>query len=171
MRIDTQEVGREAIVFRDLHRIRKWCRMPYPGHPRGCPNADGCSLYRDDLRERIGGAKRIHLIWATFDLDQQEELMSRAHPDWTPRQCRNLLYWQKKVRADLKWMANSLWPDGQLIIGAEGGGVDFYLTMRRLGTPLDTMRDLHNVRVIGIVLEDGQVQRNLNDYEKGGIKK
>lgn len=164
MRIDSKEVDRGAIVFRPLEMVRRWCGMPYPNHPKGCPNAGGCDFFKDNIQSRIRQARRVHLIWVTFDLDQQEEFMAEKHPDWTPRQCRNLLYWQQRVRAELRWMANSLYPDGQLIVGAEGGGVDFYLTMRGLGVPLDTMRNLHKVRVIGIVLENGVQQSNLTDY-------
>ena len=169
MRFDWIAAGKGTIVFRPLEMVRGWCRMPYPGHPQGCPNAGDCSLFLDDLQERVRLASRVHLVWVVFDLDEQERRMAEIHPDWTSRQCRNLLYWQRGVRRDLREAASTLFPHGDLVIGAEGGGVDFYLTMRRIGVPLDTMRDLHDVRVIGIVLENGQSsQRAISDYINGG---
>lgn len=148
--------------------VRRWCRMPYVGHPKGCPNSDGCDLFIDDLRTQLAKASRLYLLWVRFDLDEWEGAMASSHPTWTSRQCRNLLYWQKSVRAELRRKAESLFPNGQLIIGAEGGGVDYYLTMRRLGTPLDTMRNLHTVRVIGLIIENGRTQPNLDDFNNGG---
>lgn len=158
------QVREQDIMFRPIEVVRRWCRMSYHGHPKGCPNADGCKLFIDDLRERITLASRLYLLWVSFDLDEWERAMAINHPNWTPRQCRNLLYWQKSVRAELRRKAESLFPHGQLIIGAEGGGVDYYLTMRRLGTPLDTIRNLHTVRVIGLIIENGRTQPNLDDF-------
>lgn len=163
-----REVEHGDIVFRDLDVVRRWCRMPYPGHLKGCPNASGCDFFIDNIQSRVRQARRVHLVWVEFDLDGQEQFMAERHPEWTPRQCRNLLYWQNHVRAEMRHRAHKLHPTGQLIVGAEGGGVDFYLTMRRLGVPLDTMRNLHTVRVIGIVLENGVNQSNLMDYINGG---
>ena len=160
--------GPEQIVFRDLKMVRQWCKMPYPGHRKGCPNAEGCKFFRDDLQQLLANAFKISLVWVEFDLNEQEQRMRDRQPSWTTRQCRNLLYWQNKVRKEPRWWAKYLWPEGKLLVGAEGGGVDFYTTMRRLGVPLDPMRDLHTVRVIGIVYEDGLKQPDLFDYRNGG---
>lgn len=162
------KVEPDQIVFRDMSTIQRWCRMPYIGHPKGCPNAEGCDLFIDDLWHQVWEAKALHLLWIEFDLDGWEKAMASRHPEWTSRQCRNLLYWQKTVRAELRQAAKDLFPEGQLIIGAEGGGVDYYLTMRRLGVPLDTIRNLHTVRVIGLIIENGRTQPNLDDYINGG---
>lgn len=164
MKIDNREVSFSDIVFRPPDMIFRWCKMPYPGHKKGCPNQDDCVFFNPYLQNRLRNAFKIHILWVEFDLDEQEQRMRDKHPNWTARQCRNLLYWQQSVRKELKWWAEYLWPGYHLVMGAEGGGVDFYLTMKRQGVPLDTMRSLHIVRVIGIVYFNGMKPKTLMDY-------
>lgn len=161
------QVRENDIQFRPIEMVRRWCKMSYHSHQKGCPNANECKLFIDDLRDRVAQASRLYLLWVSFDLDEWERAMAINHPTWTSRQCRNLLYWQKSVRAELRREAERLFPSSQLVIGAEGGGVDYYLTMRRLGTPLDTIRNLHTVRVIGLIIENGRTQPNLYDFNNG----
>ena len=162
--ITVLRVKSDDIVFRPLSMTRRWCSIPYPGHSKGCPKDKKCDLYIDNLKEKINSLSVVHLILVNFDIDKYEEIMAEKHPTWTKKQCRNLLYWQNSLRKRLRDEAKRRFPGKELVIGAEGGGVDFYLTMRKLGMPLDDMKDLHTVRVIGIVLGDGSKTKKLMEW-------
>jgi len=88
---------------------REWCKLPYPNHPRGCPNygkkatcPPGAPLVADyfDL------AKPIFLVGVEFDLLAHSTRMLQGHPGWSDRQARCVLYWQPKVNGILKRAAD-----------------------------------------------------------------
>lgn len=154
--MEHREIDFEDIKWKPIEMIKEWCEMSYPRHPHGCPNVPGCRYYRWFLPQQLRKKSRLFLVWIEFDLDAQAIRMKAKHPTWTEAQCRNLLYWQKTVRRDLregvrrKFRVSRNAIKNYLYEGAEGGGVDFYLTMRGIGIYLDRMNDLHTVRVIGI---------------------
>jgi hypothetical protein len=57
------------------------------------------------------------------------------------------------VRNNLRTGISLMFPGYQAILGAEGGGINFYRTMKKLGIKLDRMNDLHTVRVVAIVIK------------------
>ncbi len=86
-------------------RARTWCRFPYPGHKRGCPNFD----------HKAGCPPRVGLVGDVFDLGLQHWFaivdfdlaahmarMKAKHPDWSDRQAACCLYWQNGVRSRLE---------------------------------------------------------------------
>ena len=124
------------------HIVRAWCRLPYDGHPHGCPNfgkKPTCPP-RIGLVDNIADLSReSYLIAIRFDLDEHQRKMKTRHPEWTAKQCRNLLYWQGKVRKRLveevivfldehKGMRSTLIPEAM--------GVHVLKTARGLGIPV-----------------------------------
>ena len=80
----------------------EWCRLPYPDHPRGCP-AYG---KRGDCPPRARRFNSVflppfYLVAVRFDLQNHVQRMLAKHKDWTVRQARCVLYWQKRVDAQL----------------------------------------------------------------------
>ena len=76
----------------------KLCVLPYPNHPKGCPNfnkKEGCPpntpLWDSIIKPPY------YLFYQQFDLQKQEQRMLKRHPRWSKRQARCCLYWQRKV--------------------------------------------------------------------------
>lgn len=90
----------------------KLCQLPYPGHPKGCPNygrsenwyenRPGCPPNAQRIDERYNLQCDNFFVVCIFDLKSQKDKMKLLHPQWTERQCANLLYWQNGVRKELE---------------------------------------------------------------------
>jgi len=89
-----------------------------------------------------------------FNLEYHAETMKLRHPEWTPRQCRNLLYWQNIVRKDLKSAVKAamgfLRCDG-VSYCPEGLGVNVFVTARLAGVKLDKIRRLKIDRHVALI--------------------
>lgn len=140
-----------------IHSLRQgdthdWCDVPYPGHPKGCPNSspsgwthcgnpDGLSI--DKVMDL---SRPMYIVYNEFDLAGHAAKMKEAHPLWTERQCRCVLYWQGKSRAQLKARikeARSLiQPTPNVVVSGENFGVNLYATCLQHGLKLDPIRTL-----------------------------
>jgi len=84
---------------------REWCKLPYPNHPKGCPNygvRDTCPPKIKRIAEVFDLSRPHFFILVEFDLASHVAAMAKKHPNWTDRQCRCVLYWQGKPRSKLK---------------------------------------------------------------------
>lgn len=128
------------------------CYLPYPNHPKGCPNAYGkceeryANLLSEicfDLVERI---KPMYIVWSEFDLEAHAKKMKLKHLHWSKRQCRCVLYWQGTSRAMLKKRVElsikELGGEFKVIICPEYFGVNVYKTCENVGLILDPIKDL-----------------------------
>lgn len=92
-------------------RARGWCRLPYPGHPKGCPNY-GKSPECPPRIGRVGEVfdlTRAHwFVVEEFNIRAHSHRMGQLHPEWSIRQRRNCLYWQNGVRKRLRASCNSM---------------------------------------------------------------
>lgn len=139
------------------NRVGEWCRMPYPGHPKGCPNygkADRCPPQAPHVSDYFDIAKPLYLVHSEFDLAGHQGMMQTAHPAWTDRQCRCVLYWQPKSRKQLKERAG----DAMRLLGLDGMawvpeamGVNVYATARLSGLILERIRDLKTCRHVALI--------------------
>lgn len=120
-----------------------WCQLPYAGHPKGCPNfgkKKQCPPFSVNFRESY--SPPYYIIAEFFNLESQIKKMKERHPSWTEKQCRNLLYWQKKVNKNLKNKAesfiNSLEENDLSIIEIpEATGIDIFRTCKNIGLHLE----------------------------------
>lgn len=82
--------------------VNEWCKMPYPGHPNGCPNfgKPTCPPNTEPYYELIDPP--YYFIVHFFDIKSQVKRIREKHPKWSDRQCRNPLYWQRKQRKILR---------------------------------------------------------------------
>ena len=152
---------------------RDLCAKPYPNHKTGCPNLNDCKYFRGDLMELICHAENIHLAWVEFDIVKYADAVKKEHPNWTKRQLHNLLYWQSSLRAKLDVnIIRTFHPkygcagqDYLIVMNAEGGGVNYYRTMRQLGVTLDLPKDLKTVRIIALIMDVRKhKQPSISDY-------
>jgi predicted metal-binding protein len=85
--------------------VRRLCREPYPGHPKGCPNWNkkaGCPPQAPFLYNVIDRYQPIYVVWNRFDLGAHVARLKKAHPKWSPRQLTCCLYWQGTARKELR---------------------------------------------------------------------
>ncbi|MEM5789005.1 MAG: hypothetical protein AAGU11_16960 [Syntrophobacteraceae bacterium] len=139
-------------------KVGEWRRLPYPGHPKGCPNQGRppfCPPNSTALVDYLDTARPVYLVFEYFWLKNHADGMREKHPGWTDRQCRNLLYWQGIVRAGLKRnvaAAMSILGCDVVTYCPEGQGVNVFATARLAGLALDKTRRIcidHHIALIG----------------------
>lgn len=133
----------------------EWCKLPYPNHPKGCPNfgkRGGCPPDAPLWQSLVESP--YLLVYQRFDLEAQENRMLKKHPNWSTRQARCCLYWQKSVTSsviaeaqkfvllDYLFGSKSLY----IIKNPEGAGVDLFRTCRLVGIELE--RDYLNQKYV-----------------------
>ncbi len=120
-------------------RVRGYCKLPYPGHPKGCPNynrRDICPPRAPLLDKLIDMAKPVFCIINKFDLKAHAEIMKKRHPNWSEKQVYCCLYWQGRARKQLRLKVNDFLLDHPGYIALycpEGSGVDLVETVSQVG--------------------------------------
>lgn len=133
----------EDVVYDIRARDGTWCCLPYPNHPKGCPNFPKCRDKYPDFKTLEG--YKWYAIVEEFDLKAHAERMKKKHPNWTPRQCRNPLYWQNGVRKKLRERAIKFCEEKKflgdnfsiLLEVPEASGIDVFATMEKVGLKLE----------------------------------
>lgn len=126
---------------------REWCKLPYPGHPKGCPNygeKDHCPPNAPWIEDWIDLCKPHWIIVCIFDLGHFELRMKKRHPDWSERQCRCVLYWQNTVKKRLRERCEEnvrLRPGAVYTLLPEAMGVNVIVTAMQLGIPIQPKPD------------------------------
>lgn len=84
--------------------VRGLCCKPYDLHPRGCPNFGkraACPPAAPLYSDAYDMARPVWAVVNEFDLGAHVERMRSAHPEWSDRQLRCVLYWQSGARRNL----------------------------------------------------------------------
>lgn len=158
-------IALEKIYYDPMAR-GTWCALPYPGHPKGCPNLPkGCISDRPDFRD-IAHLYEWFAVVEEFDLKAHVAMMKERHPQWTERQCRNPLYWQGAVRAKLREKAefaagqrnhyrHYLKNENLILDIPEVCGIDVFKTMAGVGIALERTPDLvRKVMLVGRLIHE-----------------
>ena len=141
------------IVYDKRARDGTWCTLPYINHKKGCPKYPKCMKEREDFN-KFPRDIFWYAVIEQFDLEKHAEKMKLKHPDWTERQCRNLLYWQGGVRKRLREKTRNFAGPGDIILDIpEANGVDIFSTLEAHGIPLDR----HNPNIVRKVMLVGKV--------------
>jgi len=85
-------------------KVGEWCRLPYPRHPKGCPNYgknDRCPPKAQHITDCFDLEEPLYFVHSEFDLKGHAARMKEKHPGWSDRQCRCVLYWQPKSRKQM----------------------------------------------------------------------
>lgn len=142
-------------------KVGAWCKIPYPGHKDGCPKFDNdpaCPPRSPSLQGYFDLGQRLWMVQQGFDLESHAAAMKikmkRKGLDWSDRQCRCVLYWQKTSRKKLKekclTIMDRLGLDAMTLC-PEGMGVNVYLTARYAGIRLERIRYLKICRHIALI--------------------
>jgi predicted metal-binding protein len=142
----------------------KLCRLPYPGHKKGCPNIGknkDCPPYAQRLSEIYNlFSQDKYFCYVKFNLKKQKEKMKLKHPNWSDRQCKCLLYWQKSVVKELRKKCNEftifLYPDNGIFdyeLIPEAMGLHVFETMEYHGIKLERNPEnyVYKIAFIGVL--------------------
>jgi len=103
LEIKHKKIPRTHIVFTE--KTFKWCQLPYPNHPNGCPNFGRNELCppKTELKEEfIKKFNHFYLIYGIFDFETYLTEMKRRHPQWSERKLKCVLYWQGSVKKRMR---------------------------------------------------------------------
>lgn len=125
-------------------RVRGMCRLPYEGHPRGCPNfgaAERCPPRAPRLYEAFDESGPFYAVYSSFPLGEHVIKMRAAHPTWSERQLRCVLYWQGTARKRLREEVAAFraeHPEREWLVEEtpEAMGLHVFETLRKAGVPL-----------------------------------
>jgi len=125
------------------YKTRDWCLLPYPDHPKGCPNygkSAKCPPQIDYFDKIYNMSKPVFAIVGDYNLKAHIDKMWLKHPNWTDRQLRCVLYWQQTARKELwkdvnKWISEN--PGYYPTQCAEAMGVNLVKTMHKVGINLE----------------------------------
>lgn len=146
----------KRLVIND--KARGWCKLPYPNHPKGCPNyinKPKCPPYAPFIEDIFDLSSPIYIVFSDFDLEKHVKYMKEKHPEWSDRQLRNVLYWQNKSRKQLRnrvIVAMNLLKTTASTFAPEANGVNVYATCFLSGLKLEKIKNLkicHHVALIG----------------------
>ena len=158
--VDVMEVLIKLAKGKDLRiqpQTKDWCRLPYPGHPKGCPNygtKEGCPPNTPMLGDMFDLDSPVLLVIVKFDLAAHMTAMWAAHPDWTDRQARCCLYWQGSVRKRLNEAVGGLlaWYENLTCNSCpEALGLNVLRTLNLMGIPArkNPKRYVYKVALLG----------------------
>lgn len=157
---DAFELAIGSSLALDRRAAGPWCCLPYPGHPRGCPNygqRDTCPPKAPLLTTFFDITQPMWLIVQPFDMAGHMRHMAQSHRGWSQAQLRCCLYWQGGVRvqlADAVRLAQWRHPGTVATMSPEAMGLNVFATMRKLGVRLS----LHPEQIVYKVALLGQKQ-------------
>lgn len=141
-------------------RVCEMCRMPYPGHPKGCPNygdpkkAYKCPPFVPYITDVLDFNHPMFLVHSEFNLELHASRMKTLHPNWSEVQARCVLYWQNRSRKQLSQRTTMF----QTTIKAnfvstvpEGRGVNVYATARHAGLKLERIKDITICKHVALI--------------------
>ena len=140
-------------------KVPPLCGLPYPNHPKGCPNYNtnrgDCPPNAPYITDLLDLSRPVFMVWSEFDLAKHVEDMRKKYNDWTERQLRNVLYWQSRSKRQLESRARKL----MILTGCdtvtykpEANGVNVYVTASKTGLKLEKIKHLktcHHIALIG----------------------
>lgn len=134
----------------------KLCRRPYPGHRKGCPkfgDDDQCPPNTPKFWDFFHPDKPFCLVHSEFNLEAHAAGMKEKRPYWSDRQCRCVLYWQSRSRAQLTERILEAMPSERVIYSMcpEGMGLNVFATAKLAGLRLEPIKGLKTCRHVALV--------------------
>ena len=130
----------DPVIDCDVIRL---CLKAYPAHKKGCPNfnkKEGCPPKTKSINKLIDLSQSVYAIYNIFDFKGHVEKMKAAHPNWSERQLKCVLYWQPKARKQLKEKIKLFFkefPELTIVPSPEANSVNITETMKNSGILLE----------------------------------
>ena len=139
------------------NRVGRWCQLPYPGHPNGCPNYGKrsiCPPFTPTVTDFFNLRRKHWFLITEFPLEQYLGQMRKKHPSWSERRLRCLLYWQGHVRKEQYQQINDFrnrFPETVFSLLPEAMTVNVILTLRHIGIDIEVkpQRKILKIALIG----------------------
>jgi len=154
------------------HSVRNWCKFPYPGHPKGCPNFNKgveCPPKVCFVNEFINLEIEHYFIIETFDLVAFANSMKSLHPQWSDKQCKCCLYWQNGVRKRLRSKCDTFIQDRPRYVYTlipEAMGVNVFRTAHRHKLMIrKNPMVVHKVALVGMARNTAEMLTTANNSE------
>ncbi len=133
------EVTGKLII--DYRARGDWCQLPYPNHPKGCPNygkKHSCPPTSPKIEAWLGDYLSAWFIYVPFNLNEHATNLKLKYPHWSDRQARCCLYWQPKVNKELQGAVKDFWPyrPDDVSYCPEAMGVNVIKTAQLYGVPI-----------------------------------
>lgn len=149
------------LIIKDLKEIvatdctNEWCRLPYPQHKNGCPNygREKCPPGAVSFKKIINPP--FKLVAVRFNLEEHAERMKEKHPNWSDKQARCVLYWQKGVDKKLRQECEKIADDNLILYRPEAHYINMFATCRKIGLILEKnpKKYVWKIAIIGKRLE------------------
>ena len=144
-------------------KARKWCKLPYPDHPKGCPNYGTritCPPDAPLIQDYFNLDEPFYLISVEFDLQSHIKKMFDLHPNWTIKQAKCVLYWQNSVRKKLKLVCQQFideHPGYSFNDCPEAMGVNVISTAQNHGIPIKVQPEniVYKIAFAGVLNGEG----------------
>lgn len=146
--IETKVIGCtvEGVVI-DL-RTRDWCKLRYPGHPKGCPayGRPWCPPNSPILTDYM---EPQFIVACKFDLMGWMLKWHHLHSGDTVKQCKDSIFWQGNARKQIDAEIEKVKEINPRLISTnpraypgspEACGVNVFETMKRYGIRMETPR-------------------------------
>jgi len=153
------------------YRAREWCLLPYPNHPKGCPNynhKEECPPLAPVIEDFIDLKKKKWFVVAKFNLQEHANNLKAKHSDWSDKQARCVLYWQGSVRKQLTDVCKKITLHTPLVFTLipEAMGVQVIKTAKKLNIPIKTRPKVfvHKIALIGYSKKAKSIPINLESY-------
>ena len=107
VKIKWKEIEEKTII--SYPEIEDLCHRSYSNHKKGCPNIDKCyhlNIPNFEIISEYGKYNHFYLIYAKFDFKQYKDLRKKEHSNWSEKQIKCVLYWQKSVKKILSEFIN-----------------------------------------------------------------
>jgi len=140
------------------YKVRDYCRLPYPGHPEGCPHfgkREECPPQAPLIEHFIDLSKPHYLIIVKLNCDHAIE---REKPH-NPSKERYWLDWELHAESVLekhvqKFQKNHL--GTVFTLHPSAVGVDVFKTAQNMGIPLEPapQKTFHKIALIGYPLQN-----------------
>lgn len=155
-----------TVIYDVRARDGTWCKSPYPGHPKGCPNFPRCPSEHKDFYSLLRSIEitrmeepdkkiRWFAVVEEFDLKTYADQRKLSYPKYSERQARNLIYWQNGVRSRLRKKTYAqVESSGDIVLEIpEACGVNVFETMALVGVQIDRHPDIvRKIMMLGKVI-------------------
>jgi predicted metal-binding protein len=156
---DITKIKREFFILGPTEIVCKprgftrWCTLPYPGHPNGCPNFDrrsdcppGTPYFLDIYNPSV------YIASLYFNFGEYVKARRQVHKNWSEKALKNPRHWQSHVRAELRKYINTDLGKPELfeyipLYSPEAMCVNVHLTCKRAGLQLQWPPQEHTYQV------------------------
>lgn len=117
-------------LYINMHSRNRWCKLPYPDHPHGCPYYPKCHQNIPVFTCQHEQSFKWYAIILEYNQNDKIKRLQRNHPDWSHDLIMNHL--EKNIIKQLKRKAivnSNRWQGDIILERPEASGINVMLTL------------------------------------------